>query len=108
MELKLLSTKELPNGTIINEYEIGNYTIWEHIRKYITFMNIISDIGVNNFLPDIYADTDDNEGIITNFTIQTTSYGTLNVGDTKRFIEAYKEAVEVVEILIDKFVNKDK
>lgn len=39
---------------------------------------------------------------------ERTSYGTLKVEDAKRFIEAYKEAVEVVEILKDKFVNKDK
>ena len=50
----------------------------------------------------------DEDGIITDFRIQTTSYGALKVEDTKKFIEAYNEAVEVVEILKAKFVNKDK
>lgn len=69
-------------------------------------MSTRPNIESNDFLPDIYADTDDNEGIITDFIIQTTSYGALNVEDTKRFIEAYQEAVEVVEVLKDKFINK--
>lgn len=105
MELKLVSTKETPNGSTVNKYEIGNYTIWEHRTKYYTTISTRPNIESNDFLPDIYANMDDNEGVITDFIIQTTSYGALSIEDTKRFIEAYQEAVEVVKILTDKFVT---
>ena len=108
MELKLLKTIETDNGSIINTYVIGDYNISEHIHKSFTCIYTTPNIDANDFLPVIFADDENEDGIITDFRIQTTSYGTLKVEDTKRFIEAYNEAVEVVEILKAKFVNKDK
>ena len=108
MELKLLKTIETDNGSIINTYVIGDYSISEHIHKSFTYIYTTPNFDANDFLPAIFADDENEDGIITDFRIQTTSYGTLKVEDAKRFIEAYKEAVEVVEILKDKFVNKDK
>lgn len=108
MELKLLKTKEAANGSIINTYVIGNYIIREDIHKSFTCIYTRPDMEANDFLPYIFADDEKEDGIITDFKIQTTSYGTLKVEDAKKFIEAYNEAVEVVEILKDKFVNKDK
>lgn len=108
MELKLLKTKEAANGSIINTYVIGDYNVSEHIHKSFTCIYITPNMEANDFLPCIFADDENEDGIITGFRIQTTSYGTLKVEDTKKFIEAYNEAVAVVEILETKFVNKDK
>lgn len=108
MELKLLKTIETDNGSIINTYVIGDYSISEHIHKSFTCIYTTPNFDTNDFLPVIFADDENEDGIITDFRIQTTSYGTLKVEDTKKFIEAYNEAVEVVEILKTKFVNKDK
>lgn len=108
MELKLLKTITADDGTIINNYLIGDYAISEHIHKSFTCIYTRPDMEANDFLPYIFADDEKEDGNITDFKIETTSYGTLKVEDAKRFIEAYKEAVEVVEILKDKFVNKDK
>lgn len=108
MELKLLKTIKADNGSIINTYIIGDYIISEHIHESFSIIYSKPDFNANDFLPDIFADDEKEDGNITDFKIQTTSYGTLNVEDTKRFIEAYKEAVEVAEILKDKFVGKNK
>lgn len=108
MELKLLKTKEAANGSIINTYVIGDYTIREHIYKSFTCIYTTPNMEANDFLPCIFADDENEDGIITDFRIQTTSYGTLKVEDAKKFIEAYNEAVAVVEILEAKFVDKDK
>ena len=108
MELKLLKTITADDGTIINNYLIGDYVIREIINKSFTCIYTKPDLNANAFLPSIFADDEKEDGTITDFRIETTSYGTLKVEDAKRFIEAYKEAVEVVEILKDKFVNKDK
>lgn len=108
MELKLLKTIETDNGLIINTYVIGDYSITEHIHKSFTCIYTTPNMEANDFLPCIFADDENEDGIITDFRIQTTSYGTLKVEDAKKFIEAYNEAVAVVEILEAKFVNKDK
>ena len=107
MELKLLKTIEAADGSIMNTYVIGDYNISEHIDKSFTCIYTTPNIDANDFLPVIFADDEDEDGTITDFSIKTTSYGTLKVEDTKKFIEAYNEAVEVVEILKSKFVNKD-
>lgn len=108
MELKLLKTIKADNGSILNNYLIGDYIISERIYDSFTCIYTTPNIDANDFLPVIFADDENEDGIITDFTIQTTSYGALKVKDTKKFIEAYNEAVEVVEILKAKFVNKDK
>lgn len=108
MELKLLKTIKADNGSIINTYVIGNYSISEHIHKNFTYIYTTPNFDANDFLPVIFADDENEDGIITDFRIQTTSYGTLKVEDTKKFIEAYNEAVEVVEILKAKFIGKNK
>lgn len=108
MELKLLKTITLDDGTTINTYLIGDYAISEHIHKSFTCIYTTPNMNANAFLPSIFADDEKEDGNITDFEIQTTSYGTLKVEDAKKFIGAYKEAVEVVEILKDKFVgNKE-
>ena len=108
MELKLLKTKEAANGSIMNTYVIGDYNVSEHIHKSFTCIYITPNIDANDFLPVIFADDENEDGIITDFRIQTTSYGTLKVEDAKKFIESYNEAVEIVEILKDKFIGKNK
>lgn len=108
MELKLLKTIETDNGLIINTYVIGDYSITEHIHKSFTCIYTTPNFDANDFLPAIFADDENEDGIITDFRIQTTSYGTLKVEDAKKFIEAYNEAVAVVEILTDKFITTVK
>lgn len=104
MELKLLKTITADDGTIFNKYLIGDYIIRENINKSFTCIYTTPNLNANAFLPSIFANDEKEDGNITDFEIQTSSYGTLKVEDAKRFIEAYKEAVEVVEILKDKFI----
>lgn len=108
MELKLFKTIKAANGSILNNYLIGDYVISERIYDSFTCIYTTPNINANDFLPVIFADDENEDGIITNFRIQTTSYGTLKVEDVKKFIEAYNEAVEVVEIFKDKFISKNK
>nr|DAM46359.1 MAG TPA: hypothetical protein [Bacteriophage sp.] len=107
MKLELLKTQTSATGSIVNSYTIGNYAITEHIRNNISNIYTTPNMDANDFLPNIYSDQRWEDGRITNFVIQTTSYGSLSVEDTEKFIEAYQEAVEVTETLKDKFVIKD-
>lgn len=52
----------------------------------------------NKYLPRIYAERNKEEKII-DFTIQTTSYGSLNSEEIKKMIQGYEAALKVVEEL---------
>ena len=41
------------------------------------------------------------------FTIQTTSYGALEVQEIREMMDAYNTAIEVVEVLEKNFLNKE-
>lgn len=86
MELKLLKTIKAANGSIINTYVIGGYVIRERIYDSFTCIYTTPNIDANDFLPVIFADDENEDGIITDFTIQTTSYGALKVEDTKNLL----------------------
>ena len=91
-------------------YEIGNYqvirdlSIYESGNKHERF-----EVRPNrkvDFLPDIYYNYsifgDDNQR---DFRIQTTSYGSLPTEDIQKVIDGYKEAVEVVNVLNERFLK---
>lgn len=94
-------------------YEIGNYrvirdlSIYESGRVYESF-----DVRANReleYLPDIYFNNrlfgDDFEK---EFKIQTTAYGSMSPDIIQQIIEGYKEAIEVVNILTDKFLKSEE
>ena len=108
MELRLIKTEKLNSiqtGLITREhYEIGDYEVV--VDTYESgYVNLCtkqkSDI---KYLPPIYELHD--FGVLYGFEIQTTSYGkTMMVDDIREMIKAYEQAIEVVEILTEKFIN---
>lgn len=106
MELKLLTTKEKSNGSIINIYQIGNYKIVEESNSNYNFISVRVDKDASEYIPEIY--TRDEDFKVVSFAIQTTSYGSLLVDEIEEVIKGFNEAVEVVKILTDKFVTAVK
>ena len=111
MELKLTDTRKFNSNeikiTTRDFYEVGDYNVivdtYEHGFKKVS-ANPKSDV---EYLPSIYDLHDFNDdGILYGFEISTTSYGkTMMVDDIRKMIKAYEQAIEVVEILTEKFVG---
>lgn len=111
MELKLVKTEKFnSNQTKLATrefYEIEGYEV-----EVSTYNDGYIHIGVtkkntdNKYLPSIYSLHDFEKGVIYGFEIQTTSYGKIMmVDDIREMIKAYEQAIEVVEILTEKFIN---
>lgn len=104
MELRLEATKTVDNKQV-EIYEIADYevkvVIYEDGTKYITVREKRGE-----YLPRIYCRTNDDNGDILGFEIQTTSYGALSAEETAKVIDGLREAVEVVEILTKEFVKE--
>lgn len=114
MELKLIETEKLNSnqtGLITRElYEIGDYKVevntYESAGNRIIYANKRNDV---EYLPSIHGLNDytkGGNGALYGFEISTISYGkTMMVDDIREMIKAYEQAVEVVEILTEKFIN---
>lgn len=116
MKLKFIEHNEAQEEKTKYErdiYEIGNYrvirdlSIYESGRVYESF-----DIRPNReleYIPDIYFNNrlfgDD---FAKEFKIQTTAYGSMSPEIIQQIIEGYKEAIEVVNILTDKFLKSEE
>lgn len=115
MELKLVVEKYVEdkfsiasaNKRKVEVYEIGNYSV-----KVVTYpsgahyITVRKEVG-SEYLPDIYC-RDNDDGDVCGFEIQTTSYGAISAEETKKMIEALNEAVEVVNILTNKFLKQEE
>lgn len=110
MKLKLIDTKKLNYnqiGIVVREhYEIGDYKIIaDTYNSGFMSINITRKNG-NKYLPLIYVEHDLEECTLCKFSIQTTSYGSLAINEIEEVIKGFEQAVEVVKILTEKFVNK--
>lgn len=116
MELKFIEHKEAQdnNGRYERDiYVIGNYQVIRDLSIYESGKTH-ERFGINpnremDYIPEIYFNYsifgDDNER---EFKIQTTSYGSLSAVDIQKVIDGYNEAVEVVNILTDKFLKQEE
>lgn len=101
---------------VLTEYTIGNYKV-EHLVTCFNG-NVEPSININvslnwedhheNYLPEIYFNDmwfkPKKDRYY--FSIQTTSYGSFRPDDIKKIIAGYQQAVEVVEVLTEKFITK--
>lgn len=102
--LKKISEKTSSDSTV-TVYTITNYKI--RVIKSSSGLMYIHVITNSNerYVPDIFCN-DDCNGTILGFDIQTTSYGALNVEETKKMIKSLNEAISVVNILTETFCKK--
>lgn len=113
-ELKLIGTQEVEDENSKStryEYAIGNYRAYKDVTVYKNGSNPYESIFIAKnwelrYLPDIYFHNlfykkDDEK----TFTIQTTSYGSLNAEEIQKVVEGYQEALEVVKVLTESFLK---
>lgn len=112
MELKLIEHNEACENSVKYQsdcYTIGNYkiikdtTIYKNGKTFEQF-----DINKNcekRFIPTICFYESLFDGEKKEFKIQTTSYGSLYPAEIQEVIDGYQEALEVVNILTDKFMK---
>lgn len=88
-------------------HEVHSNPIWEHD---IEFFNIFRKKMFSiEYLPEIYfydLETMFSKDATPYFKIATTSYGSMTTDEVKKMIASYQEAVEVVEALTDKFIER--
>lgn len=106
LELKLVASKENEDKKY-DTYKIGCYEVAVVTHKQYDNMRLIHISNMkerDGYEPDIYY----NDGCFGSnekkFEIQTTSYGSLETKEAQKFIAAYNTAIEVVEILTEKFL----
>lgn len=112
MELKFIGHNEVFKSNVKyqrDSYTIGNYNVardtktYEDGKTYEQFE--ISANCEKRFIPTIYFHQSFFDGEEKEFKIQTTSYGSLSPAEIQEVINGYQEALEVVNILTDKFLK---
>lgn len=113
MELKFIEHKEAQDergNYERDEYRIGNYVVFRELSLYKTGstferIQVIQNREVD-YIPEIYFNYDIfGEKDAREFKIQTTSYGSLSSEEIQKVIAGYNEALEVANILTDKFLK---
>ena len=92
-----------------DEYRIGNYVVFRELSFYKTGstferIQVVPNREVD-YIPEIYYDYSLFGDVVRSFKIQTTSYGSLSPVDIQKLIDGYNEAVEVVNVLTDRFLK---
>lgn len=115
MELKFIERKEAQDergNYKRDEYRIGNYVVFREMSFYNTGsifdrIQVIQNREVD-YIPEIYFNYDIfGEKDTREFKIQTTSYGSLSPEEIQKVIAGYNEALEVVNILTEKFIKQE-
>lgn len=90
-----------------NIYDLGIYKVIDIYIEYpdytLSNIEILIEDKNSRYIPEIYSRRE-MDGTITDFKIQTTSYGSLKVDEIEEVIKYLNEAKEVVETL-KKFFN---
>ena len=97
---------ECRNG--IEVYDIGNgYTISKETAKWMPFgILIIFYPCRNGYLPSISQGRSVDGGSGVDFSIQTTSYGSLPPSEIKKVIVGYETAIQTIDAVIDEFFKE--
>ena len=114
MELKFIEHKEAQDergNYKRDEYRIGNYVVFREMSFYNTGstferIQVIPNREVD-YIPEIYYDYSLFGDVVRSFKIQTTSYGSLSPEDIQKVIAGYNEALEIVNILTEKFIKQE-
>lgn len=88
-------------------YRLGNYWVNNNTWDNCADNRTINLVPINHprYTPEIYTEYENGYGKPTGFKILTTSYGSLDAEEFAEFLEAQHEALEVVKILMEKFVK---
>lgn len=105
MELKLIHTVKKETMTL-KSYEIGRYAVLL-IEHESGFKNVTVRGEKSDYLPEIYCEYDA-DGHLSEFRVQTTSYGALGAGEIKKVVAGLEEAARVAEVLNEELVNKEE
>lgn len=107
LEMKLLKTME-DEEAVRKAYEIGCYVAYvtSYKNSDVFFISTATKPDASAYAPYIYFEDKMFGDTVKRFTIQTTSYGALEVQEIKEMMSAYNTAIEVVEVLEKNFLNK--
>ena len=108
LEMKLLRTME-DEEAIRKEYEIGCYAVYvtSYKNSEMFFISTAAKPGASEYTPYIYFEDKVFGDKVNRFTIQTASYGALEIQEIREMMDAYNTAIEVVEVLEKNFLNKE-
>lgn len=116
MELKFISTKKLHDKVVnlsvsVDYYKVEDYTVivtaYEDGCMLVRVKKDMEDSSERKYyMPSIYGREDIETGDLIEFVIQTTSYGSLSIEETKKMMADIEKGIAVAEFLTEKFINK--
>ena len=112
VKVKLLKERNIENGRIVQVYEVGSYEVAVRGPKDISGGRIFVDIqrksGYNGrYLPflSVFDREDENDNILMDIHVETTSYGSLSLDEIAHFMEAMLNGIEAAKIIEQKILK---
>ena len=112
VKVKFLTERNIENGRIVQVYEVGNYEVAVRGRKdppvVRTFVEIQRKSGYNGrYLPFLYVydREDENDNILMDIHVETTSYGSLSLDEIAQFMEAMRNGIKAARIIEQKILK---
>ena len=112
VKVKLLTERNIENGRIVQVYEVGNYEVAVRGPKDLSGGRIFVDIqrksGYNGrYLPflSVFDREDENDNILMDIHVETTSYGSLSLDEIAHFMEAMRNSIEAARIIEQKILK---
>lgn len=112
VKVKLLTERNIENGRIVQVYEVGSYEVAVRGRKdssdSLTFVEIQRKSGCSGrYLPflSVFDREDENDNILMDIHVETTSYGFLSLDEIAQFMEAMRNGIEAAKIIEQKILK---
>ena len=112
IKVKLLTERNTENGRIVQVYEVGSYEVAVRGLKdspvVRTFVDVQRKSGyTGRYLPflSVYDREDENDNILMDIHVETTSYGSMPLDEIAHFMEAMRNGIEAARISEQKILK---
>ena len=112
VEIKLLTERNIEKGLSVQVYDVGGYEVAVHGQKDLPSSRIFVYIQrksgyTERYLPSlsVYSREDNNANILIDIYVETTSYGSLPLGEIAHFMEAMRNGIEAARIIDQKILK---
>ena len=112
VKVKLLTERNIENGLSVQVYDVGGYEVAVRGQKDLPSSRIFVYIQrksgcTERYLPSlsVYSREDNNANILIGIYVETTSYGSLPLGEIAHFMEAMRNGIEAARIIEQKILK---
>ena len=112
VKVKLLTERNIENGLSVQVYDVGGYEVAVRGQKDFPSSRIFVYIQrksgcTERYLPSlsVYSRENNNANILIDIYVETTSYGSLPLGEIAHFMEAMRNGIEAARIIEQKILK---